>query len=74
MVSVTGHVVRLEGDIPTNMVLRNQVDSSPGHLPSHQWRYRIDLVDPATDGSTKFIWRAEYRRVSCGGVLLALSW
>jgi len=33
----------------------------------------VDLINPTTDGSTKFMWTAEYRWLSCGGMLSSVA-
>ena len=40
--AIFGHVARLEGDIPANVVLCSQVYSSLGGLAGHQWSCRPD--------------------------------
>jgi len=69
--AIFGHVTRSEGDVLANMLLFNQVNSSLSHFQVTSGD--ADVVDPATDGLTKFVWTADYCPLICGDTLFNMA-
>jgi len=53
------------------MLLFNQVNSSLSHFQVTSGD--ADVVDPATDGLTKFVWTADYCPLICGDTLFNMA-